>query len=710
MDNIINTFYIGNTNRFGFGTYNASSNNYKGILSNYNYPSNQNRSINTYFQKQNNNIRLPPISAKNPRIDFSNINSAEQLKPLSQKQFQNFDNYAFQNSYTKNVPNNQNFTPALIRMQYLEDKINNLEYKNKENIQNNINDIEEKYIGKDSRFKQFLDNHQNEVNNMYTNKLLNRLNEGNLYDFQYNPMLVRRKEVQNQLNILRNDLNNEEKYEKKKKKKKKHKNYDDEDYDEFDDDDIDITKELYNEPKFKKRSSLSTISKSTTKSKNKNIFNNNRNSSNLSNPFVNNNSPSTINNNNNFTNSITNDNNFNNNFNNISVPNTRRKSIQFKNGPLMQAIGNNYYARGRNKINDELFDEAEKTNKHFSDLVNILNGIKNDLNSKLNAYEVNQRNLYDNYKQILSIGGNPKMNKAVRRILNREKIPIDENDEMNNYYKSEVDKLLEKKLLEYNTFRDEDDLKRKIQQQKQNELLNIERKKEEEKKTEVSENQSKQSKITDKQFDIFYRGNGNVVYRDDSLVFKKNRIDLTSNKSITKNNMDYIDDEQVENNKFKVNEVKVELSDKSDTIPDALSMHDNVENLNEESDQSDNNSNNINSNNNYKINTNNNYINSINNNNNNSINNNNNNNNNNTNNNNINNNSINNNNNNNNNISNNQTNINRQNDNNVTHNNYDNNNNNENTNNNQSNNINNNNSNNNNNNETDESDEEYEPF
>ena len=101
------------------------------------------------------------------------------------------------------------------------------------------------------------------------------------------------------------------------------------------------------------------------------------------------------------------------------------------------------------------------------------------------------------------------------------------------------------------------------------------------------------------------------------------------------------------------------------------------------------NDNNINDNNNNSINNNNN--NSINNNNNNSINNNNNNNN-------------------NNNISNNQTNINRQNDNNVTHNNYDNNNNNENTNNNQSNNINNNNSNNNNNNETDESDEEYEPF
>ena len=99
----------------------------------------------------------------------------------------------------------------------------------------------------------------------------------------------------------------------------------------------------------------------------------------------------------------------------------------------MQAIGNNFYARGRNKINDELYDESEKTNKHFSDLVSVLNNIKNDLNTKLNAYEITQRNLYDNYKQILSMGGNPKMNKAVRRILNREKIHIDEDnlDELN---------------------------------------------------------------------------------------------------------------------------------------------------------------------------------------------------------------------------------------------------------------------------------------
>ena len=43
MDNLINTFYIGNTNRFGFGTYNASSNNIENNI----------------------NLRLPPISANN---------------------------------------------------------------------------------------------------------------------------------------------------------------------------------------------------------------------------------------------------------------------------------------------------------------------------------------------------------------------------------------------------------------------------------------------------------------------------------------------------------------------------------------------------------------------------------------------------------------------------------------------------------------------
>ena len=68
MDNLINIFYIGNINIFVTKEY------YQIIIILH-----QNRSINTYFQKQNNiendnNLRLSPISAQNPRFESSNIN------------------------------------------------------------------------------------------------------------------------------------------------------------------------------------------------------------------------------------------------------------------------------------------------------------------------------------------------------------------------------------------------------------------------------------------------------------------------------------------------------------------------------------------------------------------------------------------------------------------------------------------------------------
>ena len=54
MENIINTFYKGNINKFGFGGWNTTKNNISEILSSYPYPSNANRQIDRYFQKSNN--------------------------------------------------------------------------------------------------------------------------------------------------------------------------------------------------------------------------------------------------------------------------------------------------------------------------------------------------------------------------------------------------------------------------------------------------------------------------------------------------------------------------------------------------------------------------------------------------------------------------------------------------------------------------------
>jgi len=51
MENIVNTFYKGNINKFGFGGWNTTKNNMKEILSSYPYPSNMGRQIDKYFQK-----------------------------------------------------------------------------------------------------------------------------------------------------------------------------------------------------------------------------------------------------------------------------------------------------------------------------------------------------------------------------------------------------------------------------------------------------------------------------------------------------------------------------------------------------------------------------------------------------------------------------------------------------------------------------------
>ena len=42
MDNVINKFFVGDINQFGFGAYNSQKPNYLKILRNYPYPSTEN--------------------------------------------------------------------------------------------------------------------------------------------------------------------------------------------------------------------------------------------------------------------------------------------------------------------------------------------------------------------------------------------------------------------------------------------------------------------------------------------------------------------------------------------------------------------------------------------------------------------------------------------------------------------------------------------
>ena len=202
MENIINTFYKGNINKFGFGGWNTTKNNIQEILSSYPYPSNANRQIDKYFLKsnvetegKNKNLHknyIPNIISQNipqnERVDFSNSNAIE-LKPISISQYKNFDNHGFMNTQIKPIPKN-NFSPALIRMEYLENKVRDLENKNRTEMEKSLKDINDKYI--DPRFKKFLDNNQGKYD---------------VFGNDIDPLDQRRLLIQNNLGDIKNKLN-----------------------------------------------------------------------------------------------------------------------------------------------------------------------------------------------------------------------------------------------------------------------------------------------------------------------------------------------------------------------------------------------------------------------------------------------------------------------------------------------------------------------
>ena len=227
MDNIINTFYKGNINKFGFGGWNTTKNNMKDILGAYPYPSNMGRQIDKYFQKSNiepeNNSKhirrnyVPTIYSKispQDKADFSGANAME-IKPISISQYQNFDNHGFQNTQTKQVPK-ENFSPALIRMEYLEKKMQDLENKTRFEMQKNLNEINDKYI--DPRFKKFLDENQGKYD---------------VFGNDPDPLDERRNFVKNNLGNMKLKIEDDDireykrkkKVIKKKKKKKKRKKF-----------------------------------------------------------------------------------------------------------------------------------------------------------------------------------------------------------------------------------------------------------------------------------------------------------------------------------------------------------------------------------------------------------------------------------------------------------------------------------------------------
>ena len=134
MSNVIDTFYKGNINRFGLGGWNSVRDDFNEV------------------SKSTQNVKLP----------FSNnINNGE-TSSIYKPQI-------------KRYPQSSHFSPDLIRMQYFNDKIIDLETK---------------------------------MNNNYQANLRNA--QYNVYEDQYDPLIGRRRNVQRRLEKIKNKLLNDE--------------------------------------------------------------------------------------------------------------------------------------------------------------------------------------------------------------------------------------------------------------------------------------------------------------------------------------------------------------------------------------------------------------------------------------------------------------------------------------------------------------------
>ena len=487
MENIINTFYKGNINKFGFGGWNTTKNNIPEILGAYPYPSNANRQIDRYFQKSNidtegksKNLHqnyIPNIIRDNikpgERVDFSKANAME-IKPISISQYKNFDNYGFMNTQTKEVPK-PNFSPALIRMEYLENKVRDIENKNRAEMVKSLNDINKNI---DPRFKQFLDNNQDKYN---------------VFGNDIDPLDQRRLYVQNNLGNMRNKLNVEERKERIKRKKKE--------------------KKLKKKKKKKKKKFFSESEESANEEEEQNeenAFLNNEDNNNINNintlaqktgsPQV---SPpltrmsskaketqgglrrksllSTL-----VKNTIKSPSKIGSRRNSIQSKKNMKKTVyssieqkeskevkQTKEAKVCGDIG--YTFTAKNKKEKELQYQTNRLGKDFDKLLNEIREFKRVIKEKINTQNTDETNRLNVYKDIFLLDNKAKMKYAVDRVLfksNEIFDPIQYQKKVDNERFDEINDVINKKIEDYNNNMDKVIYNRKINNEKKQMIYN----------------------------------------------------------------------------------------------------------------------------------------------------------------------------------------------------------------------------------------------
>ena len=352
MDKVLGTFYKGNANRFGLGAWNSV------------------------------------------KDDFNEVSKSQNIK-LSFKQIENNTPSNVYNPQNNNNQRYNHFSPNLIRMQYFNDNLKEIEYRHNINAQNNLNNA--KY---------------------------------NVYSDQYDPLIGRRKNVQIRLAKIKNKLINDEQEILNKRQKKieeenriidnlilenskkpddifqildRNKNYDDE---------FDFEKEesksdnLSND--YTKKNSVLILSRTSSKvdSSNDDDFNYMLMNAKEDNISANRTLLSTK------TNKLT-----------KMKSTTRKNSILQKKKPhtdILKVMMNiEKYTSPIYNVDNELLEQRKETGLIFNQMFLDIKGLKNDFKQKMSKYNEKFENNMNNFKEILMMSDNNNIRRSIDNILFR---------------------------------------------------------------------------------------------------------------------------------------------------------------------------------------------------------------------------------------------------------------------------------------------------
>ena len=409
MNTILNKFYTGSFNKFGFGTWNSGD---RGLL------------------KLHSKKDPPaPVTQYKPRPLVNNYKPI----PKTTSSMPNMLGQTFQPSVTipnpgqfdmTNQTNGRNFTAEALKMQLLEEKIRQIEKETKQE-KDNIRDI----LGMKTLPVQPQDVNVNPL----------------AMSQPVNPKEARRQQIKIEIEQARKKLKNTD---------SSYESGNEESEEEEDEDEDD----LLNEPMFKKRKNTmrtSTIISGISTQNNNNNNNNLERRSTIG-------RRSTVKSNTGLINNLAATNA---NMNQTMI--SKKKSVI--SSKQAEEDANEFINNIPQHIALQLQSDNFKVRENLSMIKAGFREIRADLENKLEQIEMRQKINFENIRYVLEKGGNNRLKASLKKYLDNENIELDEIEEEVPKYIEELPDLIDRKIVEIDRRRREEEEQRRMEEEKMKE-------------------------------------------------------------------------------------------------------------------------------------------------------------------------------------------------------------------------------------------------